>query len=357
MHVADGPVRVVAERVDRLDRHQRSLERAHAVEGDGHDEQAHDRIGTEFVPGAGERHQAIDHAAPRRHPQHDRECHAERLRPVRQRRVVQVVRARPDVEEDQRPEVHDRQAIRVNGPFDALRDEVVHDAEKAGGQEEADGVVAVPPLRHGILDAGVDDVALRAEQAYRHGCVVDEMQHRDGDDEGEIEPVRHVDVRFTPLRERAEKDEQVRDPDDRQPQVRVPFRLRIFLALRDAKQIAGAGDEDEELIAPDDEPRRPPTGEARVRRALHDIERRRQKNVAAEGKDDRRSVQRPQPTEAGPRQIEIEHRQRQLPRQDVADDEAGNAPDDRRNGCDFDRSIEIACRGRRRLQPPTCASM
>ena len=71
MHVADGPVRVVAERVDRLDRHHRAFERRHPVEGDGQHHHADDGIGPELVPGARQRHQAIDHAAPGRHPQHD----------------------------------------------------------------------------------------------------------------------------------------------------------------------------------------------------------------------------------------------------------------------------------------------
>ena len=165
MHVADGPVGVVRQRVDRLDRHERPFEGRHAVEGDRDDEQAHDRIGAQPVPGARQRHQAVDHAAPGRHPQHDRERHAERLRPVGQRGVVQVVRAGPDVEEDQRPEVHDRQAVGIDRPLDPLRNEVVHDAEEAGGEEEADGVMAVPPLRHGILDAGEQRVALASREA------------------------------------------------------------------------------------------------------------------------------------------------------------------------------------------------
>ncbi|KAG5718288.1 hypothetical protein E4T56_gene14992, partial [Termitomyces sp. T112] len=40
MHVTDGPVGVVAERVDHLDRHHRALEGRHAVEGDRDDQHA-----------------------------------------------------------------------------------------------------------------------------------------------------------------------------------------------------------------------------------------------------------------------------------------------------------------------------
>jgi hypothetical protein len=47
--------------------------------------------------------------------------------------------------------------------------------------------------------------------------------------------------------QRAEEDQQVDDPDHGQPEVGVPFRLGVFLALGDAQQIAGAGEHDEQL--------------------------------------------------------------------------------------------------------------
>ena len=37
----------------------------------------------------------------------------------------------------QRPEVHDRQPVGIDRPLGALGDEVVHDGEEAGGQEES----------------------------------------------------------------------------------------------------------------------------------------------------------------------------------------------------------------------------
>ncbi len=62
-----------------------------------------------------------------------------------------------------------------------LGHEVVHHAEEAGGQEEAYGVVPVPPLDHGIGGAGVHRVGL--EPAHRQRHVVDDVQHRGGQDE------------------------------------------------------------------------------------------------------------------------------------------------------------------------------
>ena len=90
------------------------------------------------------------------------------------------------------------------------------------------------------------------------------MQHGDGDDEGEIEPVGDEDVRFLALDDRRQEDQEIGDPDDGQPQIGVPFRLGVFLGLGNAEQIAGAGDHDEEVVAEDDEPgRESPASRAR----------------------------------------------------------------------------------------------
>ena len=74
--------------------------------------------------------------------------------------------------------------------------------------------------------------------------VVAEMQHRDRQDEGEIEPVRHEDVGLLAAEDGAEEHQQIGDPDDGEPQVGVPFRLGVFLALGDAEQVACSGDQD-----------------------------------------------------------------------------------------------------------------
>ena len=337
MHVADGPIGVVRQRVDDLHRHHRTFEGRHAVERDRHHHHAQHRIGAQFVPRARQRHDSVDHAAPGRHPQNDREGHAERLRPVRQRRVMQMMRSGPDVEEDQRPEMDDRQAIGIDRPVAALGNEVVHDREEAGGQEEADRVVAVPPLHHGVLHARPDDVGFRREHRNRHGGIVAEMQHRDGEDESEIEPVGDVDVRLGAPHDGAKKDQEIDHPHDRQEQVGVPFRLGIFLGLRNAEQIAGAGNDDEEIVAEHDKPRRDLAGQPRAAGALHDIERRRDQHVAAKREDHRRCVQRPQAAEGDPGQIEIENRKCQLKRDVESDGEAGNAPEHGGDGRELDR--------------------
>src|SRR5690606_21508102 len=220
-------------------------------------------------------------------PQHDGEDHAERLRPVGQGGVVQVVRTSPDVEEDDRPEVYDRQAVGVDRTLGRLGREVVHHAEEAGRQQEADCVMAVPPLGQRILHAGKERVALGTEEGDRHRQVVDDVQHGDGDDEGKIEPVRDVDVRFFALQDRAEEDEEIGQPDNGQPNVDVPFGLRIFAALGDAKQVARGRHDDEELVAPEYEPGEIAAKETGAAGALDYIEGGGDERVAAEGEDDR----------------------------------------------------------------------
>ncbi len=194
----------------------------------------------------------------------------------------------------------DREPVGIDRPIRALGNEVIRDGEEAGRQEEADGVVAVPPLHHRVLHARPHDVGLRREQRDRDGRVVAEMQHGDRQDEGEIEPVGDVDMRLRAPRQRADEHQKIDDPDNRQPQVGVPLRLGVFLALGDAEQIARAGNDDEEIAAEHDEPGRQIAGETRAGRALHDIEGRCDQHVAAEGEDDGRGVQRADAAEGKP---------------------------------------------------------
>ena len=168
MHVTNRPVRIVAERIDGFDRHQRPFKRAHPVETKRDHQELQDGVFPQLVPSPGEGHQPVDHPTPRRHPQHDREGHAKSLRPIRQRCIVQMVRTRPDIQEDQRPEMDDRQAVGVNRTPRLLGHEIVHHAQKARRQEEADRVMPIPPFDHGALYPPKDRIALGTEEGNRH---------------------------------------------------------------------------------------------------------------------------------------------------------------------------------------------
>src|SRR6202044_4173152 len=124
----------------------------------------------------------------------------------------------------------------------------------------------------------------------------------------------------------AEEHQEVDDPDHRQPEVGVPLGLDIFLPLGDAEQVAGASDQDEDIVAEYDEPGSKIASQTRAAGALHDIERRRQKNVAAETKDRRRGVQGLQAAEVEPRR-ELPPGEEELEGDDDADRDPRQAPE------------------------------
>ena len=63
------------------------------------------------MPRSPQRQDAVDHTTPRWHPKHHTKEHAERTGPFWQGRVVKVVRASPDVNENQRPKVDDAEFV------------------------------------------------------------------------------------------------------------------------------------------------------------------------------------------------------------------------------------------------------
>src|SRR5690606_32859527 len=148
----------------------------------------------------------------------------------------------------------DRQPIGEDRPLRPLRQVVVQHAKEAGREEECDGVVAVPPLHHRILHARPDRIALGRREGGRDRQIVDDVEHGHDQDEGHVVPVRHVDVRLLPARQRADVEEKVGHPHDDQPQVGVPFGFRIFLRLGDADEIAAHREHAEKVVAEDHEP-------------------------------------------------------------------------------------------------------
>ena len=125
---------------------------------------------------------------------------------------MQVVRASPHIDGDKCPEVDDGETVGVNRASRLFGHEVVHHAEEGGSEEEANGIVTVPPLRHGIDRAGIDRVGM--QPVDRQGKVVEDVQHGDGDDVSAIEPQADVDMFFLTLADGAEEDVTVNDPDN-----------------------------------------------------------------------------------------------------------------------------------------------
>ncbi|MDT4777679.1 hypothetical protein FQZ97_98560 [compost metagenome] len=243
---------------------------------------------------------------------------------------MQVVRTGPDVKGDQCPEVHDGQTIGVHRTFGLFRHEVIHHSEETGGEEEAYGVVSVPPLHHRIGGAGVQRVGLG--EADRQFHVVDDVQDRDGDDERTEEPVTDIDVLGLALHDRAEEHDGVGDPDNGDQDVDRPFQLGVFLGAGVAQRQADGRQQDHQLPAPETERgdfRRKQPGLAG---ALHRIERTGKQRAAAKGEDHGVGVQWAQAAEAGPRQIEVEFGPDQLGSEKNPEPHADDAPHHRHNG-------------------------
>ena len=234
VRMGNRPVGVVRQRVHRLDGHQRPFQRAHAVGGDGGHHEFQHRVLAHLVPRAAQGQQAVQHAAPGRRDQHQREHHAQRLRPIRQRGIQQVMRPRPDVQKHQRPEMDDRKPVAKHRPARRLRQEVIHQAQIRRREKERHGVVAVPPLHQRVLHAGVHRIAL--EQARRHGHRVRHVQHRDRDGRGDEKPDGHVHVLFPALDDRAKQVHRKRHPHDGDGHLDRPFQFRVFLAGREAQR-------------------------------------------------------------------------------------------------------------------------
>ena len=326
VHVGDRPVGVVAERVDGLHAEERALEGAHPVEGDAHHEELEDRIGRDAVPRAAQREEPVDHAAPGGHPEHHREEHAERRGPLRQRGVVQVVRPRPDVDEHQAPEVHDREPVAEHRLLRGLREEVVHEPQERRGEEERHRVVAVPPLHEGVLRAGVDRVA--AEPARGHREVVEDVEDRDRDDRRDVEPQRDVEMPLAALDERPEEVHREDDPHQDDRDVEEPLELGVLLRLRDAEGQGQRRADDDQLPAPEVDPRQQVAEHPGLEEPLRGVVDRREDRVAGEGEDHRIGVQRPQPPEGEPL-ADVEPRVGELQRDDHADKHADDPPDHR----------------------------
>jgi hypothetical protein len=155
------------------------------------------------------------------------------LEPLGQGGVEEMVRPGPDVDEDERPEVDDREPVAVHRTFRRLRQEVIHDPEDRRGEEERHGVVPIPPLHQRVLHATEDRVAV--QQAGRDREVVDDVEHRHRDDRRDVEPDGHVEARFATLREGPEEVHREHHPDQRDGDVDRPDQFRVFLAAGEAE--------------------------------------------------------------------------------------------------------------------------
>ena len=250
------------------------------------------------------------------------------------------MRARPDVDEHQAPEVDDGQPVAEHGPLGRLRQEVVHQPQEGRREEEGDGVVAVPPLHERVLHARKQRVAL--EQADRQHEVVDDVQDSDGDDRRDVKPDRDVEVLLTSTREGQKEVGGEDDPDDDDEDVDRPFEFGVLLRLRVAERQGDRRQRDDQLPAPEVD-RTQGVVHAHLQEALRRIVDAGEDRVADEREDDRVCVQRPQPTEVEVRP-DVELDKGELQRQPDADEHADGTPEDRRKDEATDRAVIVGDR-------------
>jgi hypothetical protein len=243
---------------------------------------------------------------------------------------VQVVRARPHVGEDQRPEVHDRQPVRIHRATDLLGHVVIHHAQEARGQEKPHRVMAVPPLDHRVLHARISRV--RLHEACRNGGAVHDVQQRHRQDECAIEPVGHVDVPHLASGQRAEEHDGVGHPHQRDQDVDRPFELCIFLARGVAQRQGHCSRQNHQLPSPEREGRQRPGKQPRLTGALHRVIAGGKERTAAEREDHRIGVQRAQSPVGQPGNVEVQGRKGQLCGDPHAHQHADHAPDHGHDG-------------------------
>ena len=275
-----------------------------------------------------------------------RKHHAERLRPVRQRGVLQVVRAGPHIDEVERPEVDHRQAVGVDRAAGLLRHEVVHHAEESGGEEESHRVVAVPPLRHRVLGAGKQAVGLHREQVDRHRQVVEGMQQRGRQDEGQVEPVGDVDVRLLAAHDGADEQDQVGHPHHLDQDVDRPFHFGIFARLGIAQHVAEVGQHDDRHPAPEGKAGHAVRNQAGLAGALDDVIGGGKQRRAAESEYHRGGVNRTESSEREVWAVKVQERPGQLGSDIYTNRHADDRPDQRHDGKLFnDIKVVLLCTG------------
>ena len=259
---------------------------------------------------------------------------------------MQVVRAGPDIDEDQRPKVDDRQFIAEHRALGLFGHKVIHHPQEARCQEKAHSVVAIPPLRHGVLHAREYLHRFRTKNRNRDRQVVDQVQHRNGNDEGQVKPVGHVDMRLFALYDGAHEHRQIRHPNDGEPPIDIPFRLGIFFRLGCPQNIACRGQHDDQLETPKHEPSQVSAPQPRRAGALHHVKRGCNQRVAAKGKNHRRGVQRTQfaKIQIALRPFKIKHRKGQLKGNRDAHQKTNNAPKSGGNNTGAHNAIHIFAR-------------
>ncbi|OIQ64047.1 hypothetical protein GALL_544060 [mine drainage metagenome] len=223
-----------------------------------------------------------------------------------------MMRTYPHVQEGQRPEVNDGQAIRENRTTGLLGHEVVHHPQERCGQEETHCIMAIPPLSHRILRTREQAVRLHRKQTDRYREVIEGMQQCRCQNKREEEPVGNVNMRLFAAHDRTYEHSQVCHPDHFDQNVDRPFHFRIFAALGITQHITDIGQENSCLPTPEGKAGHAIADQSGLTGPLHHIIRCSEERATAKTKNHTTCVCRTQAPEGNVRNIKIQKRPSQF---------------------------------------------
>ena len=183
----------------------------------------------------------------------------------------------------------------------------------------------IPPLHQRILHTAKEWVAV--QQTRRDREVINDVEHRHGDDRRDVEPDAHVEGRLAPASEGPEKVHRKHDPDERDRDVDRPDEFAVFFAARETERKRDRRRDDDQLPAPQVHPAEQIARHARLQQALRAVIDAGKHHVADQGEDHRVGVQRANATERQPRQVQVQLPVTKLGGDNHADQHPHSPPD------------------------------
>ena len=266
----------------------------------------------------------VEHAAGGRKPDQEGEGEGEGGEPVGRGGQVQVARRDPELDQQQRPQVHDGHAVGVKGRGGEAGREVVGHPEQADDHEGACSVASVPPLQGGVGGSGEglapQDRVGEGREGRRDLEAAEEQGGR------QVEPERSVHVALAPPGERHQELHAEHRPKARQGEVHRGLGGGEQPGLQGPADDGPRGPAQRELPAPEVELAQGREGHGRAAQALGRVVHEGEEAVPEEPEEDQHLRQRPQATEAEGRAVVRHFRVEQPPAGEGGESQGGEAP-------------------------------
>ena len=181
--------------------------------------------------------------------------------------------------------------------------------------------------------------------------IVEDVEHCDRDDGGDVEPDRDVEMTLAALRNSSKQIDGKHNPSEDDCDIDRPFQFGVFLALRGTERKCERRTHDDQLPTPEVQAREKVAEHAGLEKPLRRVIDRKKDAVAREGEDHRVGVEWAKSTKGGPLKAEIEARIGELRGDEHPDEEADDAPHNRRNheharyGVVVTEALEHSCSG------------